>query len=93
MSRKHYGDYKARRALKAVSTVIEYLNDEESFASNTEWVDTKGYAMDCDLGYFFEGLWNFRDMLVKRLRKAVPRYRQACEEYFEDRGGKGRWMT
>lgn len=86
MSRKHYGDYKARRALKAVSTVIEYLNDEESFASNTEWVDTKGYAMDCDLGYFYEGLGNFRDLLIKRLRKAVPRYRQACEEYFEDRG-------
>ena len=86
MSRKHYGDYKARRALNAVSTVIEYLNDEESFASNTEWVDTKGYAMDCDLGYFYEGLVNFRDLLVTRLRKAVPRYRQACEEYFEDSG-------
>lgn len=84
MSRKHYVDYKARRALEAVSTVIEYLNDEESFTSNTEWVDTKGYAMDCDLGYFYEGLENFRDLLIKRLRKAVPRYRQACEEYFED---------
>lgn len=86
MSRKHIGDYKARRALKAVSTVIKYLNDEESFASNTEWVDTKGYAMDCDLGYFYEGLDNFRDLLIKRLRKAVPRYRQLCEEYFEDSG-------
>lgn len=88
MSRKHYGDYKARKALKAVSTVIEYLNDEESFASNTEWVDTKGYAMNCDLRYFFNGLENFRDLLVKRLRKAVPRYRYVYEEYFEDRRGE-----
>lgn len=80
MGRKHYGDYKARMALKAVSTVIDYLNNEESFSSNTEWVDTKGY--------FYEGLGNFRDLLVKRLRKAVPRYRQACEEYFEDREGE-----
>lgn len=88
MSRKHYGDYKARRALNAVSTMIEYLNDEESFASNTEWVDTKGYSMSCDLGYFYEGLWSFRDLLVKRLRKAVPRYRQKCEEYFEEGEGE-----
>ncbi len=88
MSRKHYGDYKARKALKAVLTVIEYLNEEESFASDIEWVDTKGYAMYCDLGYFFGGLENFRDLLVKRLRKEVPRYRQACEKYSEDKGGK-----
>ena len=73
---------------RAVLTVIGYLNDEQSFTSNTEWVDTKGYAMDCDLGYFYEGLVNFRDLLIKRLRKAVPRYRQACEEYFEDTGGE-----
>lgn len=86
MSRKHYGDYKARRALKAVSTVIDYLNNEETFASNTEWVDTKGYAMNCDLGYFYQGLSEFRDLLVKRLRKAVPRYRKACEEYSGEEG-------
>lgn len=77
-------DYKVRKALEAVLTVIEYLNDEESFASDIEWVDTKGYAMSCDLGYFFGGLENLRELLISRLHKAVPRYRQACEKYVED---------
>ena len=42
--------------------------------------------MDCDLGCFYEGLGNFRDLLVKRLRKAIPRYRPTYEGFFEDRG-------
>lgn len=78
-------NYKTRKALEAVLTVIEYLNDEEYFASDIEWVDTKGYAMDCDLGYFFGGLENLRDLLISRLNKEVPRYRQACEEYKEEK--------
>lgn len=64
-------DKKAVKALKAVQTVIAYLNEEESFCSNTKWVDTKGYSMHTDIGYFFEGLTAFSDMLVKRLRGAV----------------------
>ena len=78
-------DRKAVRALRAVSYLIEYVNDEECWASNTEFVDTKGYAMTCDLGYFYQGLSNLRDMLVKRLRGAVPKYPKACMDYKEDK--------
>lgn len=56
-------DKKAIKALKAVRVVIAYLNDEETWSSNTEWVDTKGYAMDCDWGYFYDGLTKFAELL------------------------------
>lgn len=80
-------DIKAKKALKCVSYVIEYMNNEESWASNTEFVDTKGYAMSCNLGYFYQGLTNLKDMLIKRLRGGIPKYQKLCEKYNE--GGKG----
>ena len=82
-------DIKAKKALKCVSYVIDYMNTEESWSNNTEFVDTKGYAMSCDLGYFYQGLTNLRDMLIKRLRGAIPKYPKLCETYNEGGGENG----
>ena len=82
--RININDKNARKALKAVRTVIAFVNNEECLCSSTEWVDTKGYAMDCDVGYFYEGLTKLSELLVHRLRGALPRYPQSCKTYNEE---------
>jgi hypothetical protein len=74
-------DKKAVRALKAAQTLIDYLNNEESFCSNSMWVDSKGYALHTDIGYLFEGLEKIADLLVKRCRGAIPEYPKLCAKY------------
>lgn len=74
VSENHSGDYKARKALEAVSYLIQYLYDEETLCDNTQWVDSKGYAMSCNLGLFYQWLTNLRNLLENRLRKGVPKY-------------------
>lgn len=74
-------DKKARKALKAARIIIEYLNEEGSFCNNTTWVDSKGYALETDIGYFFEGIIGLANMLEKRLKGLMPKYPKACEKY------------
>lgn len=74
-------DKKAVKALKAAQTLIDYLTSEESYCSNTLWVDLRGYALHCDVGYFFDGLTKLTDLLVIRLRGGVPEYPQSCKTY------------
>lgn len=67
-------DKKAVKALKAAQVLLDYLNSEESFCSNTMWVDSKGYALHTDVGYFFEGLTGITDLLIKRCSGATPEF-------------------
>lgn len=76
-------DRKAVKTLKAAQTMIDFLNNEESFCSNTMWVDSKGYAFHTDIGYFFKGLTGLTDLLVKRCRGAIPEFPMACVKYKE----------
>ena len=76
-------DKKAVEALKATQIVIDFLNNDESFCSNTMWVDSKGYALHTDIGYLFEGITKLSDLLVKRCRGAIPEFPKACMEYKE----------
>ena len=77
-------DRKAVKALKATGILIDYLNNEESFCNNTLWVDSRGYALHTDIGYFFEGLNGLADLLVKRCRGAIPEFPMACVKYEEE---------
>lgn len=79
MGMKH--DKKAAKALKASKTLIDYLNNEESFCSNSMWIDSKGYALHTDVGYLFEGLEKLTDLLEKRCCGAIPEYAKACVKY------------
>lgn len=76
-------DKRAVKALKAARILIDYLNNEESFCNNTLWVDSKGYSLHTDIGYFFEGLNGLTDLLVKRCRGAIPEFPMACVKYKE----------
>jgi len=79
-------DKKAVKALKAARSLIDYLNSEESFCNNTMWVDSRGYALHTDIGYFFEGLNGLTDLLVKRCKGAIPEFPMACVKYKEREG-------
>lgn len=74
-------DIKTRKALRATRIIIEYINEEGSFCDNTTWVDSKGYSLETDIGYFFEGIIGFADMLERRLKGFMPKYPKACEKY------------
>lgn len=64
-------DFAAQKAFAAIRILDDYLDNECDFMNCTEWMDKKGYYFVTDLGYFFEGLENMEDSLIKRLRKAV----------------------
>jgi len=67
-------EYKiAVECLNAIQTVNKYIDDEEDECGCTYWKDKKGYSFQADIGYFFEGLDNFEEYLIKRLRQAVKR--------------------
>ena len=76
-------DKKAVKALKAARVLIDYLNSEESFSNNTMWVDSRGYALHTDIGYFFKGLNRLTDLLAKRCRGAIPEFPMACVKHKE----------
>ena len=60
---------KTKRALKSVNCIMEYLVTEEMSCSNTEWKDKDGYSFHTDIGYFDEGLIEFKKMLERKLRR------------------------
>lgn len=74
-------DMKAVEALKAAQILLDYLDNDKVFCSDTIWVDSKGYALHTDIGYLYEGLEKLTDLLVKRCRGAIPEYQRACVEY------------
>lgn len=76
-------DRKAVKALKALVTLNEYFESECVFSNHTQWVDTKGYAFETDMGYFWQGLEELEKCLKKRLRGVRPEYPKACETYQE----------
>ena len=59
---------KAKRALKAVDCIMDYLVTEEMSCSNTEWKDKDGYSFHTDIGYFDEGLIDFKKMLERKAK-------------------------
>ena len=75
---------KAKEALKALTVLNEYLEEECVFQSETEWVDKKGYSFKTDIGYFWQGLEGLEECIIKRLRGAKPQYPKACEKYIEE---------
>ena len=77
-------DEEAVKALRAVIAIDNYLEKECVLVNNTEWVDQRGYSFETDMGYFFQGLEKLEGCLIKRLRCAIPKYPQACQEYKED---------
>lgn len=77
-------DDEAQKALRAVIAIDNYLEEECVFFNDTEWVDQRGYSFETDMGYFFQGLEKLEECLIKRLRKAIPKYPQACQEYKKD---------
>ena len=83
--RKMSKDKKAVKALKAARVLINYLNNEESFCSHTIWVDSKGYALHTDVGYFFEGITGLADLLDKRCKGVMPEFPMACVKYKGER--------
>lgn len=76
-------DEEAVKALRAVIAIDNYLEKECVLTSDTEWVDQRGYSFETDMGYFFQGLEELEECLIKRLRGATPKYPQACQEYKE----------
>ena len=62
---------KAKQALKAVDCIMEYLDTEEMSCSNTEWKDKDGYSFHTDIGYFYEGLIDFKKMLEMKLKGEI----------------------
>jgi hypothetical protein len=48
---------------------MEYLVTEEMSCSNTEWKDKDGYSFHTDIGYFDEGLIEFKKMLERKLKR------------------------
>ena len=77
-------DDEAQKALRAVIAIDNYLEKECVFFNDTEWVDQRGYSFETDMGFFFQGLEKLEECLIKRLRKAIPKYPQACQEYKKD---------
>jgi len=64
-------DKNAVECLNAIQTINKYIDAEEDECGCSYWKDKKGYEFKADIGYFFEGLDNFEEYLIKRLRNAV----------------------
>lgn len=59
---------KAKRALKAVDCIMDYLVNEEDSFSSDEWKDKDGYSFRADIGHFYEGLVRFKKMLERKAK-------------------------
>lgn len=77
-------DVEAKKCLKALQTINEYLENECVYSDDCRWVDQKGYSFETDIGYFLQGIENFEGCLIKRLRGARPKYAKVCEKYNKD---------
>lgn len=59
---------KAKRALKAVDCIMDYLVNEEDSCSSDEWKDKDGYSFHADIGCFYKGLVRFKKMLERKAK-------------------------
>lgn len=60
---------KTMECLRALKTINDYFDDEETVCNPTYWGDKDGYSFDTDAGYFFSGLTNFEKYLRKRIER------------------------
>ena len=61
--------YKTKQVLKCLNCIMDYLDTEEVSCSNTEWKDSEGYSFHTDIGYFEQGLIEFKKMLERKLKQ------------------------
>ena len=64
-------ELKTKQALKSINYILEYLDTEEMYCSNTEWRDKSGISFHTDIGYFYEGLIDFKKMLEMKLKGEI----------------------
>lgn len=53
----------------ALRTIENYLEVHSQKCSDVYWVDEDGDYFEGDMGYFFEGMDNFKDYLSGKLEK------------------------